>query len=200
MGELRFIAKGMAVQKQNRQTHTQTPETIIQATEQWLTRAVIGLNLCPFAKAVHVKKVIRYVVSDAHDTAALTQTLRQELDYLQNTSPEICDTTLLIHPYVLTNFLDYNDFLSIADEQIEALNLVGEIQIASFHPDYRFAGSKRNDIENYSNRSPYPTLHLIRESSIERAISSIPDAERIYERNIETLRKLGHEGWKALMV
>lgn len=180
-------------------TTTQT-EAVIIATQQWLERAVIGLNLCPFAKAVHVRKGIRYCVSEARDTEALSQTLIHELSHLQRTDPAICETTLLIHPYVLTDFLDYNDYLSRADQHIEDLNLSGEIQIASFHPQYRFAGSgpADQDIENYTNRSPYPLLHLIREQSIERALASSSDAAVIYERNIKTMHRLGHEGWKNL--
>jgi hypothetical protein len=112
--------------------------------------------------------------------------------------PEQVDTTLLIHPQVLGDFLDYNDFLGVADAALEEMDLGGQIQIASFHPDYQFADSAPNDIENYTNRSPFPILHLLRESSIDRAVAAFPDASDIYERNMETLRKLGHAGWKLL--
>lgn len=173
---------------------------VIADTQLWLERAVIGLNLCPFAKSVHVRKGIRYCVSDARTTKALSQTLIQELTYLQETAPEVCETTLLIHPYVLNSFLDYNDFLAIADKHIEQLELYGEIQIASFHPQYRFAGSgfADEDITNYTNRSPYPLLHLIRETSIERALASISNPSIIFERNIKTMQLLGNDGWKRL--
>lgn len=173
-------------------------DTIIDDTETWLTRAVIGLNLCPFAKAVHVKKQIRYKVSDATEPEALLEDLVAELTLLHDADPAEIDTTLLVHPAVLTDFMDYNDFLDVADAALEELELDGVIQVASFHPDYQFDGTEPDDIDNYSNRSPYPTLHLIRESSLAQAVAAIPDAADIYEANIETLRKLGHEGWKKL--
>jgi hypothetical protein len=171
---------------------------IIATTRRWLTQAVIGLNLCPFAKAVHVKGQIRYVVSAAPTPEALLEDLQRELEQLAAVAPEAVDTTLLIHPHVLTDFLDYNDFLDAADGAVEALGLSGEIQIASFHPDYRFAGSAPDDMANYSNRSPYPILHLLREASIERAVAAFPDAAAIFERNIDTLERLGPEGWQRL--
>lgn len=173
-------------------------DTIITDTETWLTRAVIGLNLCPFAKAVHVKKQIRYKVSDASKPEALLEDLVAELTLLRDADPAEIDTTLLVHPAVLTDFMDYNDFLDVVDAALEELELDGVIQVASFHPDYQFDGTGPDDIDNYSNRSPYPTLHLIRESSLAQAVAAIPDAADIYEANIETLRKLGHEGWKKL--
>jgi hypothetical protein len=175
-------------------THT----TVIDATREWLEKAVIGLNLCPFAKAVHVKQQVRYVVSDASDTEHLLADLVAELESLQAADPETVETTLLIHPLVLTDFMDYNSFLDLADAAVQELGLEGELQVASFHPDYQFAGTDRDDAENLSNRSPYPTLHLLRESSIEAALATFPDADSIYERNIETLQKLGLEGWKKL--
>lgn len=173
-------------------------DTIIADTETWLTRAVIGLNLCPFAKAVHVKKQIRYKVSDATEPEALLEDLVAELTLLRDADPAEIDTTLLVHPAVLTDFMDYNDFLDVVDAALEELELDGVIQVASFHPDYQFDGTEPDDIDNYSNRSPYPTLHLIRESSLAQAVAAISDAADIYEANIETLRKLGHEGWKRL--
>lgn len=172
---------------------------IIKTTEKWLTRAVIGLNLCPFAKAVQVKKQIRYVVSQAENTADLTLELAQELALLAATPAHEVDTTLLIHPFVLTDFFDYNDFLSDTERLLTKMELDGEIQIASFHPDYQFADAPPNDISHYTNRSPYPILHLIREASIDRAVTAYPDASVIYERNIETLNQLGLEGWQRLM-
>jgi hypothetical protein len=173
-------------------------DTITADTQNWLTTAVIGLNLCPFAKAVHVKNQIRYKVSDATTPEALLQDLLDELALLRDADPQEVDTTLLIHPDTLSDFLDYNDFLDVVDAAIEDMELDGVIQAASFHPDYQFGGTEPDDVENYSNRAPYPTLHLIRESSLEQAVAAFPNAEDIYETNIETLRKLGHEGWKKL--
>jgi hypothetical protein len=173
-------------------------DTLIQDTREWLDKAVIGLNLCPFAKAVHVKNQIRYKVCDADTPEGLLEDLIAELALLRDADPEEIDTTLLIHPSVLRDFLDYNDFLDVVDATIEDMELDGVIQAASFHPDYQFDGTEPQDIENFSNRSPYPTLHLIRESSLERAVAAFPEAADIYEANIETLRKLGHEGWQKL--
>ena len=175
-------------------------EQIIAATEQWLEKAVIGLNLCPFAKAVHVKKQVRYVVSNATTVEALLETLMDELQNLSDADPEQIDTTLLIHPFVLTDFLDYNEFLDVADAALEDMQLDGELQVASFHPQYQFADTDINDISNYTNRSPYPTLHLLREDSIERAVEAFPEASEIFDKNIETLEKLGHDGWDKLGV
>ena len=175
-----------------------TPEGIIAETRRWLERAVIGLNLCPFAKAVHVKQQVRYVVSDATDEEGLLGDLLFELRTLADSDPEQIETTLLIHPHVLGDFLDYNDFLEVADAAVSELDLDGELQVASFHPDYQFADSHPNDIENFSNRAPYPTLHLLREASVAKAVAVFPEAAHIFDRNIETLRKLGHGGWRAL--
>jgi len=177
-----------------------TADEVIAATRDWLNKAVIGLNLCPFAKAVDIKQQIRYVVSEATDEEGLLADLLAELRFLQEADPEVVETTLLIHPKVLTDFLDYNDFLEVADEAVAELDLEGVLQVASFHPDYQFAESGPDDIDNFSNRAPYPTLHLLRESSIDKAVEAFPDAANIYERNIETLRALGHEGWKKLWV
>lgn len=178
----------------------QTIADIIAATEVWLERAVIGLNLCPFAKSVHVKKQIRYVVSQAETPEDLQQELVRELEHLAEANPETLDTTLFIHPWVLTDFYDFNDFLDVADQTVIDLELDGILQIANLHPDYQFADSEPNDIENYTNRSPYPTLHLLREESIDRAVDAFPDAASIYERNMETMRKLGREGWRQLFL
>jgi len=173
---------------------------IIANTVVWLEKAVIGLNLCPFAKAVHVKKQIRYVVSDASTPEQLLQELMDELQILSDADPEQIDTTLLIHPYVLEDFLDYNEFLDVADAAVEDMDLAGELQVASFHPQYQFADTDQNDIGNYTNRSPYPTLHLLREDSIERAVEAFPEASDIFEKNIYTLEQLGHEGWDKLQL
>lgn len=175
-------------------------DQIIAATERWLEKAVIGLNLCPFAKAVHVKKQVRYVVSNATTVEALLETLMNELQLLSDTPAEEIDTTLLIHPFVLNDFTDYNEFLDVADAAVEDMHLDGEIQVASFHPQYQFAESDINDIGNYTNRAPYPILHLLREDSIERAVEAFPEASEIFEKNIETMEKLGHDGWDALDV
>ena len=174
-------------------------DAVISATKLWLDRAVIGLNLCPFAKAVQVKNQIRYIVSAARNQEQLVDDLAQELAFLAAAKPAQVDTTVLIHPYVLTDFLDYNDFLDVADEVLEQLELDGTLQIASFHPQYQFEGSALDDIDNYTNRSPYPILHILREDSIERAVDAFPDTVDIYANNIETLRKLGHQGWNDLM-
>ncbi|AKU21654.1 DUF1415 domain-containing protein [Massilia sp. MB5] len=173
-------------------------DAVIAATEEWLEKAVIGLNLCPFAKSVHVKKQVRYVVSEATTPEELLEQLMDELQLLADTEPEKVDTTLLIHPHVLTDFEDYNEFLDVADAALEDMELVGELQVASFHPDYQFADTEKDDIGNYTNRAPYPTLHLLREDSIDRAVEAFPDAEDIFEKNIETMEKLGHEGWAKL--
>jgi uncharacterized protein len=173
-------------------------QEIVAATQRWLERAVIGLNLCPFAKAVHVKRQIRYIVSVARDEQTLLAELLEELQLLYDAAPETIETTLLIVPHLLADFLDYNDFLDVAEHAVGELSLDGEVQIASFHPHYQFAGSSPNDVENYSNRSPFPILHLLRESSISRAVAAFPDAASIYQRNIETLRQLGRKGWQAL--
>jgi uncharacterized protein len=175
-----------------------TNETVIAATQAWVERAVIGLNLCPFAKSVHVKKQIRYVVSEATTPEALLTDFIRELELLAEANPEKIEMTLFIHPYVLTDFLDYNDFLDVVDGTLEELELDGILQIATMHPQYQFADTEPDDITNYTNRSPYPTLHLLREASIEQAVAGYPDAEKIFDRNIETMRRIGHEGWDAL--
>ena len=171
---------------------------IIQETQDWLIKAVIGLNLCPFAKAVHVKEQIKYVVSEATTVEQLLESLAQELEFLAEVSHEKTDTTLLIHPNVLNDFLDYNDFLELADQLLEDLDLDGELQIASFHPQYQFAGTEIDDVTNFTNRSPYPTLHLLREDSIDEAVKAFPEAEAIFETNMQTMEKLGTDGWLKL--
>ncbi|MET3120679.1 hypothetical protein AAKU67_000257 [Oxalobacteraceae bacterium GrIS 2.11] len=171
---------------------------ILSATQAWLEKAVIGLNLCPFAKAVHIKKQIRYTISAADNVRDLHADLLKEIEFLLEADPEKVETTLLIHPQVLNDFLDFNDFLDVADALLVDLNADGILQIASFHPNYQFFGTESDDIENYTNRAPYPTLHLIRESSIERAIASYPDTDEIYQKNIDTLKRLGLAGWQNL--
>lgn len=174
-------------------------DTIIAQTQRWLERAVIGLNLCPFAKSVHIKNQIRYVVSDARDEQGVLEDLHRLLEQVAQADPEQVDTALLILPHALAGFMDYNDFLDVADGLLERMELDGILQIASFHPQYQFEGSQPGDIENYTNRSPYPMLHVLREESLDRAVEAYPDASQVYLRNEETLRKLGHEGWKKLM-
>ncbi|MCX2918987.1 DUF1415 domain-containing protein [Stenotrophomonas rhizophila] len=171
----------------------------IAETRKWLEQIVIGLNLCPFAKAVYVKDQVRFVLSDATTPEALVEELAEELILLRDTPAEQIDTTLIVHPDVLTDFLEYNDFLDNADAAIEALDLQGILQVASFHPQYQFAGVAPDDVSNYTNRAPYPTLHLLREDSVERAVAAFPDPDVIVERNIETLDKLGIEGWTRLL-
>lgn len=173
-------------------------EPAFTATRDWLQQAVIGLNLCPFAKAVYAKRQIRYSLSSARDTDALLNDLCDELQLLAAADPGQIDTTLLIHPQVLADFGDYNDFLAIAELTVRNFGLEGVIQIASFHPEYQFDNSLPDDIENYTNRSPYPMLHLLREESIARAVDGIEDADEIVERNLEKLRLLGKAGWEAL--
>ena len=170
----------------------------IAETRAWVRRAVIGLNLCPFARAVDVKDQIRYVFSDATDPETLLATLVVELQRLADTDAALVDTTMLIHPRVLADFEDFNDFLELADAAVEDLDLDGVLQVASFHPRFQFADTEPDDITNATNRSPYPTLHLLREDSVDRAVAAFPEAEAIFERNMETLDKLGAKGWADL--
>jgi hypothetical protein len=179
-------------------TEEPTANLALAETRAWVDRVVIGLKLCPFAKAPQVKGLVRYVVSEARDAEVLLAVLADELKRLAWTSPDRVETTLLIHPHVLTDFADYNDFLDRADAAVAELGLEGVIQVASFHPRYRFAGSDADDLANATNRSPYPTLHLLREASIGRAVAAFPEAKAIFAVNIATLRRLGAEGWAAL--
>lgn len=173
-------------------------DQVIAATREWLEKAVIGLNLCPFAKAVYVKNQVRIVVSAAKHLDGFLEDLDRELDFLAAADPDDVDTILLIHPTLLPDFLDFNDFLQLADAAVEEHDLEGVIQIASFHPQFQFEGTEPDDMGNYTNRAPFPTLHLLREASIERAVAAFPEAEMIYERNIATLEALGLAGWNAL--
>lgn len=167
---------------------------------RWLERAVIGLNLCPFAKGVHAKGQIHYAVALAPDLQGVLDVLRDELTALAGMPAPQRDTTLIILPHCLSDFLDFNDFLGHADRMLEELGLDGVLQIASFHPQFQFAGTDVHDVTNCTNRSPYPTLHLLREESIDRAVDAFPDAEAIFEKNMEVLESLGEEGWAALGV
>jgi uncharacterized protein len=175
-------------------------DIVVRDTRNWLERAVIGLNLCPFAKAVHVKGQVHYAVSDATSPGQLIEELARELDDLTALDCAVRETTLLIAPDCLADFLDFNDFLAPAQRLVRKRGLEGVIQLASFHPAYQFAGTQAADVTNFTNRSPYPTLHLLRETSIERAVQSFPQAEAIYEANMEKLQRLGPEGWAALDV
>lgn len=177
------------------------PEDIVIAdTVRWLEKAVIGLNLCPFAKSVHVKGQIHYVVSQATDAEGVAMDLHRELEALAEISPEKHDTTLLILPQALQDFLDFNDFLEIADAMVEELDLGGILQVASFHPLFQFEGTDVDDVTNCTNRAPYPTLHLLREDSIDKAVEAFPEAEMIYERNMKVLEDMGIVGWLDLDV
>jgi uncharacterized protein len=172
---------------------------VLAETRAWVDRAVIGLNLCPFARAVQVKNRVRYVVSHATVAQGLLLDLCDELQRLAAADAELVDTTVLVHPQVLADFDDYNDFLGVAEAAVTELGLDGELQIASFHPDYRFEGTDVDDIGNATNRSPWPTLQLLREDSIDKAVAAFPDPEAIYENNIRTLESLGSERWAELM-
>jgi len=172
---------------------------ILAATRRWVERAVIGLNLCPFARAPFIRGRLHFRISHARDTDDLLADLREDIEALQAADPNVRETTLLIHPHVLTDFYEYNDFLYAADAEVLALGLEGDLQIASFHPEYRFADTVADAVENFTNRSPYPMLHLLRESSIDIAVEALTDTDEIYRRNIETLRRLGADGWRALL-
>lgn len=175
-----------------------SPEHVIAATREWLEKAVIGLGLCPFAAAAYSHNLIRYRVSAQVALSGLAEELAEELSLLHAADAAACETSLLIHPHVLRDFADYNEFLDEADAVVLALGLAGELQIASFHPAYQFAGSLPDDVESYSNRSPYPMLHLLREASVTRAVETFPGVHEIPDRNVATLRALGVAGWGAL--
>ncbi len=175
-----------------------TEEQVVAATILWLENVVIGLNLCPFAKAIHVKNQIRFVVSPACESIGLLEVFKRELSLLVATDPVQIESTLLIHPRVLRDFVEFNDFLAGCDFAIEELELDGVVQVASFHPQYQFAGTKIDDVTNYTNRSPFPMLHLLREESVTRAVESFSDVESIYQKNMATLKKLGKAGVERL--
>lgn len=177
-----------------------SPQKVLAETIAWVDQVVIGLNLCPFAKAVQVKNQIRYVVSEATDEETLLDQLREEMNRLAATEPSEVDTTLLIHPWVLNDFTDYNDFLGLAEDALEDLGHEGVLQVASFHPQYQFEGTDPDDVTNATNRSPYPTLHLLREASVDRAVAAFPNAEAIFERNLRIMEELGADGWAELQV
>ena len=178
----------------------ETADTYVRDTQRWLERAVIGLNLCPFAKAVHAKGLVRYASSEARDAREVLADLAAELDALASIDPEVRETTLLIVPHCLHDFLEFNDLLGAAEKLLRKRGLEGAIQLASFHPQFRFEGTDADDITNFTNRSPYPTLHLLREDSIDRAVRAYPNPAVIYEENMRTLKSLGEAGWAALDV
>lgn len=179
--------------------NTPNPDAVIAAMRHWLEQAVIGLNLCPFAKSVVAANRVRFVVSDARHVDAFLQQLDDELDFLAAADPQEVDTTLLIHPTMFDDFETFNDIVCIAEEAVEEHELDGVLQVASFHPRFQFADTEPDDISNYTNRAPYPTLHLLRETSIEGALAHYPDdPDSIFKRNIETMEKLGKAGWDAL--
>lgn len=172
-------------------------ESVTRATVNWVERVVVALNLCPFAKVPLANGAVRYCVAQAAGVEALLQMLIDELRYLDE-HPDT-ETTLLIHPYVLSDFHDYNVFLALADDLLVELDREGVYQVASFHPGYQFAGTSAEDAENYSNRSPYPMLHLLREDSVEEAVEAHPDSHRIPERNVELLSGLGSAALAELL-
>jgi len=176
----------------------ESAERVIAKTRHWVEKAVIGLRLCPFAATPYERGQVRYRVSEQTTTSGLAEDLAQELLHVAAADPNVCETSLLIHPHVLRDFLDYNQFLDQADATVASLGLTGELQIASFHPAYQFAGTAADAIENYSNRSPYPMLHVLREASVERAATTFLEVHEIGNRNIATLRALGDAGWRAL--
>lgn len=180
-------------------TDTFDPAQVEADVRRWLDRAVIGLNLCPFAKAVYARNQVRIVVSDASTERALLEELGEEMALLRETPAEQIDTTLLVHPQVLGDFLDYNDFLDDADALVEALELDGVLQVASFHPHYQFDGTEPDDAENLTNRAPYPILHLLREDSVDRAVAAYPEPDSIIERNVATMQTLGVDGFRKLL-
>jgi uncharacterized protein len=169
-------------------------DQIEAVTRRWVEKVVIGLNLCPFAKAVQVKKQIRYVVTAAIHPDDLLAELEHEVAILIDSDPCDLDTTLLIHPLAMLDFIDYHFFVGEADAALARLEMIGVLQIAGFHPNYCFAGSDPDDVANCTNRSPYPMLHLLRESSVERAVAAFPEASDIFAENIDKLRSLGFEG------
>jgi len=171
---------------------------VIGDMRRWLERAVIGLNLCPFAKAVYVRNQVRIVVSAARNAEDWFAEIEAEIRLLVETDAEQIDTTLLVHPKLLRDFMDFNEFVGIAEDRLGELGLEGVLQVASFHPRFQFEGTAPDEIGNYTNRAPYPTLHLLREASLDKAIDAMPDPDEIWKRNVETMDALGYDGWNAL--
>lgn len=165
----------------------------------WVRTVVIGLGLCPFAARVVENGQLSIRISDADSPEALLQHLLDELQQLEQVPAEETDTVLLVHPGVLQDFDDYNEFLGLVDLLLEQEGFEGVFQVASFHPDYRFGGVSADDVSNYTNRSPYPMLHIIREHSLEQAIASFPDVDAVPQKNIETMQKLGADRVLAML-
>jgi len=172
---------------------------IIARTRYWIEHAVVELNLCPFARKPYESGQVRYVVSETDQADSLLEDFHRELKFLRDMDAGDVETTLLIHPYVLNDFLDYNDFLGRVDALIEDEGYEGEFQVASLHPDYQFAGTQSDDAENYTNRSPYPVLHLLREDGLARAIAGYARPDKIPERNIRTMERVGAERMRDLL-
>lgn len=186
------------VEQTDRMKQSDSHGNVLAATKQWLLSAVIGLNLCPFAKSVYVKEQIKYVVSAAATDEQVLEELEFELSALYESDPAQHDTTLLIVPQHFEDFFEFNYFLTRAGRVLKRARLVSVVQIASFHPQFQFGDREANDIENYTNRAPYPILHLLREDSVEKAVAAFPEASDIYERNQALLRSMGHDGWARL--
>ena len=176
------------------------PDTAVADTRRWLERAVVGLNLCPFAKAVLVKQQVHIAVSEADEAKAMLDDFARELDALLALEVRVRDTTLLVLPNGMSDFYSFNDLAGRAERLVRKRGLEGVVQVAHFHPHFVFAGTEEDDITNCTNRAPWPTLHLLREESMDRAVAAFPDAAAIYETNMQTLRDLGPEGWEALGV
>ena len=162
----------------------------IKDTKQWLENVVIGLNLCPFASNPYLQNQIRFFVSHANNEIEILKELENELKFLAKADKKETETSLFILAESLERFYEYNQFLDIADALLEQLDLVGTLQIATFHPKYQFGGTQENDAENLTNRSPYPTLHLIREDSLEEALTKYHHPEKIPENNIKKMNSL----------
>ena len=172
----------------------------VEDTRRWLERAVVGLNLCPFAKAALVKRQVHFSATQAEDAAGVLEDFARELDALVELPAQERDTTLLVIPQGFDDFLAFHDLAQRAERLVRKRGCEGVVQVASFHPRFVFAGTEEDDITNYTNRAPWPTLHLLREDSISRAVEAFPDASTIYNANMETLRRLGADGWRALDV
>jgi hypothetical protein len=175
------------------------PAYALAATRAWVERAVIGLGLCPYARAAQASGRVRYVCSTAADAAELLADFAAEVGHLRAASPGSVETSLLVHPWALAEFDAYNDFLDVADAALSALGARGVLQVASFHPRYRFAGSDADDVANATNRSPYPMLQLLREATVSAAVDAGADGEAIAAANVARLRRLGERRWRALM-
>lgn len=166
-------------------------QEVLQAVQSWVRDVVIGLNLCPFARREMDSGRVRFLVAEAVCEEQLLESLHQELTILDR--DDGIETTVLVHPGVLGDFGDYNDFLSLAESLLTECGWEGVYQVASFHPDYQFAGTEPEDPENATNRSPYPLLHLLREESVARAVESHPDIDSVPRRNIELMRRLAEQ-------